>query len=234
MKIALDAGHGYNTAGKRSPDGLREYVINRAIVEYMNEKFLKYNNVSVYYVHSDKQDVPLHTRTSKANSLKTDCYISIHANAFGDGKQWTSANGIETFVHPRAGKTTQSLAERTQRNLVISTGRKDRGVKTANFHVLEKTIMPAILVECGFMTHKEECQLLHTGSYQKACAEAIVKAVVEQFNLKAKQPKRAENKMTGFYKVQTGAFRNKMNAEAQAAELKEQGYNPYIVYENGQ
>jgi N-acetylmuramoyl-L-alanine amidase len=61
-------------------------------------------------------------------------------------------------------------------------------VKTANFHVLRETKMPAILVECGFMTNREECELLKSDAYRRKCAEAIVAGIVETYGLKPKRP----------------------------------------------
>lgn len=97
MKIMLDAGHGYNTAGKASPDGMREYEFNRACAAYAKAFLEGYQNVTVYYAHSDQTDVPLQQRTNSANNLKVDFYVSIHANAYGTS--WNNASGIETYVY---------------------------------------------------------------------------------------------------------------------------------------
>ncbi|MED3549752.1 N-acetylmuramoyl-L-alanine amidase [Cytobacillus praedii] len=182
MKIMLDAGHGYTTAGKRSPDGMREYEFNRGVANYAKVLLETYQHVTVYFAHSDKQDIPLKVRTDEANRLKVDCYVSIHTNAFGSS--WNDANGIETYVHPIRPKKTTELAQKIHKHLINSTGLKDRGVKEANFHVLRETTMSAVLVECGFMTNREEVKQLRSDSFRKTCAEAIVKGVVDQFRLK--------------------------------------------------
>ena len=235
MKIVLDAGHGYETAGKRSPDGIREYEINRAIAIYTRDLLTAYQNVSVFFTHSDKRDVPLKTRTEQANTMNVDCFISIHANAYGDGKTWNSANGIETFIHPVANVEAVELAELVQKHLFISTGLRNRGVKRANFHVLRETKMTAILIECGFMTNKEEMKLLKTDAFRKACAEAIVKGISEKYRLKKKSTNNstAQTLSAGLYKVQVGAFREKKKAEELANSLKKQGYESFIIYEKG-
>ncbi|MBD3108572.1 N-acetylmuramoyl-L-alanine amidase [Bacillus sp. AGMB 02131] len=235
MKIVLDAGHGYETAGKRSPNGVREYEINRAIAIYTRDLLTAYQNVSVYFTHSDKRDVPLKARTDQANSLKADCFVSIHANAYGDGKSWNSAHGIETYVHPDADSETITLAELVQRQLFISTGLRNRGVKQANFHVLRETKMTAILVECGFMTNEGEMRLLKTETFRRACAEAIAKGIAEKYRLKKKtnEPAVSQSPTGGLYKVQTGAFKEKKKAEQLALTLEEKGYKTYIVFEQG-
>src|SRR5690606_23064088 len=100
MKIVIDAGHGPDTPGKRSPDGsLREYQFNSAVARYVADKlFGGYEGIEILMTHDDSRDVPLKERTDRANAWKADLFVSIHANAAGDGTSWNSAQGIETFV----------------------------------------------------------------------------------------------------------------------------------------
>lgn len=236
MKIMLDAGHGYNTPGKRSPDGLREYEFTRAVANFAKPLLENYQNTAVFFAHSDEQDIPLRERTDKANQLKADVYVSIHANAYGS--TWNDANGIETYVYPGKPQEAYELAQKIQRNLVIATGLRDRGVKTADFHVLRETHMTSVLTECGFMTNRQEAALMRSDTYRKTCAEAIVKALAHQYKLK---PKSEENKTSssaasseteaGLYKVQAGAFKDRKNAEELAEALRKLGYSPFIYFE---
>lgn len=188
MKIAIDAGHGPDTPGKRSPDGsLREYLFNAPTAKYIADALLQdCEGVEVLLTHSDDRDVPLKERTDRANAWGANLFISIHANAAGDGK-WNSAQGIETFVHSSWPAPAVALANAVQRGLILKTGRPDRGVKAADFHVLRETRMTAILVECGFMTNKHECELLKSDSYLRKCAEAIVAGIVSTYGLKKKE-----------------------------------------------
>lgn len=185
MKIMLDAGHGYNTPGKRSPDGLREYEFNRAVASHAKALLDAYKNVIVSFAHSDKRDVPLDERTDSANSQHVDTYVAIHGNAYGTS--WNDAGGIETYVYPTRPKEAVELAQKIQKQLVMLTGLRNRGVKTANFHVLRETYMTAVLCECGFMTNKEELALMRSDAYRRKCAEAIVKGIAEQYHLVKKQ-----------------------------------------------
>ena len=170
-KILLDAGHGPATPGKRSPDGkLLEFSFNSAVAE-MIKQTLHSEGVEVVLSHSPNRDVPLAERTSLANKLNVDAFVSIHANAFGNG--WNDAQGIETYIYPKASKQSEALAAVVHTSLISACRRKDRGVKTANFAVLRDTKMPAILVECGFMTNREEADLLLQNGYRKQCARAI-------------------------------------------------------------
>ncbi|KQL53079.1 cell wall hydrolase [Heyndrickxia shackletonii] len=228
MKIMLDAGHGPNTPGKRSPDNFKEFEFNSKVADFAKELLNEYKDVTVYFDHSKKEDVPLKERTDKANKLRVDCYVSIHANAYGT--TWNDAEGIETYVYVTKPKEAMELAKKVQKNLVIRTGLSDRGVKTADFHVLRETTMTAILCECGFYTNKKEVALLKSKIYQKTCAEAIVKGIADQYHLKKEDVKTTNPPVKKKqYRVQIGAFEKKENAQDLIKELKEKGYDPILV-----
>lgn len=213
----LDAGHGLNTPGKRCPDdSMREFYFNSVVANYVREILLKYENVQVDFAHdaSGKIDISLLARTNTANSKRSDVYVSIHANAYGT--TWTDANGIETFVHTKAESVSKSLANLIQDKLIKATNLKNRGVKSADFHVLKETNMPALLVECGFMTNPKEAALLKSDDYRRKCAKAIADALIEFYNLKLnrEEPKLAER---GINKVSSWA-------EKDWKEATENGY----------
>ena len=100
-KIILDAGHGINTAGKRSPDGrFREYKFNRIIVNAVAEH-LRLRGYDVEILTPEETDVPLQERVDRANRMSCQIgqpiqsviIVSIHANAAGNGSQWMKARG---------------------------------------------------------------------------------------------------------------------------------------------
>ncbi|MFD0588003.1 N-acetylmuramoyl-L-alanine amidase [Paenibacillus sp. GCM10027627] len=192
MKIAIDAGHGLHTAGKRCPDdSMREFQFNCEVARLIYEEIKVYTTVEggavqVCYIHAEDgaRDVPLHERVKSANEWKADIYVSIHANAAGTG--WNDANGIETFTAKTCSDTSSVLAKAVQKRLVEATGRKDRGVKREDFTVIAKTDMPAILVEAGFMTNREEAALLKSTDYRKTVAAAVVRGLADVCGLRAK------------------------------------------------
>ena len=171
----LDNGHGgiidgvYQTSGKRSPvwpDGsqLFEGEFNRAIVDRI-VKLCESNGIEYVNLVDTQEDIPLSTRTSKANQIskasdKTCIYVSVHANGFSD----ESANGWEIFTSPGQTKSDKiatvlyekAKAEFPERKMRPSTGDGDPD-KEAKFTVLMDTAMPAILSENFFMTNYDEC-----------------------------------------------------------------------------
>ncbi|RIW38999.1 N-acetylmuramoyl-L-alanine amidase [Bacillus salacetis] len=220
MKIAIDAGHGYSTPGKRSPSGMKEYEFNRAAALSAKAALLTYENTEVFFTHSDQEDVSLKLRTDSANKWGADVFVSIHANAFGNG--WNNAGGIETYVYKTKPAPAVKLANILQTRVVSAAGLANRGVKAADFHVLRETKMTAVLVECGFMTNQKEAALLGSTQYRESCGEAVALAVAEYCNLTKKSLK------SSLYKVQTGAFSKKENAEALAAKLRKAGFQAFI------
>lgn len=180
MKIAIDDGHGMETAGKRTPafsDGsvMRENEFNRVVVSYLHDELIR-NGFSVVLTAPEDTDISLATRVQRANDAHADYFVSVHANAFGNG--WNDANGVESFVHALNDAKTTSLARCVQHELVRETGLRDRGVKeNPTLYVLRKTTMPAVLCECGFMTNVIEAKLLKSDAYRKKCAVAICRGI---------------------------------------------------------
>ncbi|MFC5464972.1 N-acetylmuramoyl-L-alanine amidase [Lederbergia graminis] len=237
MKIMIDAGHGPNTAGKRSPDGsLREFQFTSAVAEYLEEELNNYQGVQTSFSHdaSRRIDVPLIERTNRANAWKADLFISIHANAYTG--RWHTGGGIETYVYTTRPKEALELANKVQNELIKATGLRNRGVKSADFHVLRESNMTAILTECGFYDNKEELALLKKDSYRRKCADAICKGIVDMYNLKRKQMVKSANtstpSKTGEYKVQKtiGGYITAADAKAKRNKKTNVTKGSYYVY----
>lgn len=188
VKIVIDAGHGINTPGKRTPDGEREWTFNNKVALALIAKLNKYENVQILRVDdpTGKTDVPLKTRTDKANAFKGDVYVSCHHNAF-QGK-WGTHTGTDTFTynHINANPKSVAIAKIVHPLVVKAMGLRDRGIKKENFHVLRETAMPAILIEGGFMDSSIDIKALRNDAKLKAQGEAIADGLVQYFKLKLK------------------------------------------------
>ena len=189
VKIALDAGHGINAYGKRTPNGEREWSFNNKVVLAAINKLSKYENVQILRVDdpSGKNDIALNTRTSKANAFNADVYISCHHNA--NNGTWGGWTGVETYTYnnPTANPKSVEIAKLIHPLVVKAMGLKDRGVKTQNFHVLRETVMPAILIEGGFMDSYIDINALRDNSKLKAQGEGIAEGLALYFGLKLKE-----------------------------------------------
>lgn len=190
--IAIDDGHGMSTPGKRTPifqDGtvspetgkpyMHENEFNRAVASLLAQHLIRCG-FRILMVAPGDDDVPLRTRTDTANNASADFYISIHANALSGS--WGNANGIETYHYPNS-REGERAARAIHAQMLQGTRLKDRGVKTANFHVLRESRMTAVLVECAFMDNLQEAKLLLSHAYRSECAKEIAKGICEYFGV---------------------------------------------------
>lgn len=201
MKICLDYGHSAQTKGKRSPDSsLMEYEFNRDVGRRL-KAILERHGVEVIETVTDDTDVSLAERCSIANKNNVDYFVSIHANADGTGYNWTSARGWEIYIIGKGGKA-EKLAKSIQESS-RELGLKDRGVKVANFQVLRDTKAPAVLIEHGFYTNKEECELLKTESFRQKCAEVDARGILSYLGINyiPTEEKTVEKPITDAWKV---------------------------------
>ena len=193
FKLALGAGHGLATSGKRclkslDPKETREWYLNDRICDYIEQELKKYENISILRLDDSDDgadDVALEVRTNAANKWGADFYLSIHHNA---GLNGAAGGGIEAFSLTEKGEGAL-WRDKLYAELVKETGLKGNradGTKTANFWVLRKTNMPAVLLELGFMDSPTDVPIILTDSYAKKCAKAIVNVIVNQKQLKKK------------------------------------------------
>lgn len=189
-KICLDAGHGNNTAGKRSPDGkLLEYAFNRAVVNEMVKLLEK--DFDIVLTCPDDRDISLTRRAEICNKAYCDIFVSIHANASVKGEEWDSASGWECYVCGFGGnaeKLAKSIAYSTKNSVGVKLRQNSTGVLKANYTVLTKTNPPAVLIESGFMNNKAECALLLSKDYQIKLAKAYAEGIANFYGITLTEP----------------------------------------------
>ena len=105
--------------------------------------------------------------------------FGVTANAFGT--DWNSANGWEVYTYKTGGDAEKAAKAVEAATKASSAGLKNRGCKTANFYVLKNTTMPAILIEHGFYTNKEECEKLKSSSFRDTLAQADATGIMNFF-----------------------------------------------------
>jgi uncharacterized lipoprotein YddW (UPF0748 family) len=176
-KVFLDPGHGAHDSGALGPTGAKEKDINLSISEKVRRQLAIYG-FEVAVSRQDDTFIELDQRAAMANNWKSNIFVSIHQNSFG-----TTANGIETFYYTYGSTQSKLLATKIQNRLIENTGANDRGVKTAGYAVLRKTVMPAVLIESGFISNPAEEAKLKTDSYQKLITNSITTGVFDYFNI---------------------------------------------------
>ena len=177
LVVVLDPGHGESTAGKRSPDGsIREYAFNRDVAQKMKD-LLEDEGIEVLLTVEDNSDPSLASRCETANNSDADIFVSIHGNAFGNGRDWTSPSGWEIY-HYHGCVLSNQLAKSISKANFPRIGILNRGIKTANFYVIKNTYMPAVLIEHGFYTNKEEGELMKSDEWQEQAAQYDVEGIM--------------------------------------------------------
>lgn len=169
MKIIIDAGHGGRDPGAVGAKGLKESWVNLKIAKRVKKLLSK--NYKVKLTRWRNNYISLQDRCKRANKLKGDLFISIHCNSSG-----REARGVETYVAVKPSRKTFDLAESIQREL-SKVATPDRGIKFNNFAVLVGTEMPAVLVECDFISNPAVEKLMRTSKWRKAVAKAIAKGI---------------------------------------------------------
>lgn len=190
-KILIDPGHGYDTPGKRSPDGkFREWAFNRIIAQAVVKHLVLRGYDAELLVHED-EDVPLilrcarvfkHTYTlGKDNVL----LVSIHVNAAGNGSQWMKARGWSCYTsigETKADELATCLAQAALKNLPGQKMRFDYSDgdadQEARFYILNGTQCPAVLTENLFMDNHEDLAFLCSEEGQKAIVALHVEGIV--------------------------------------------------------
>ena len=185
LKIALDAGHGVNTPGKRTPDGEREWSFNDKVLRAAEAALRRYKGVQILRTDdaSGKSDVSLAERVRKANAWGADLFVSFHHNAMSGA--WHSGGGTEVYASNGASAKSVALAKAVAPRIAKAMGLSNRGVKRADFYVIRYTKMPSILVEGGFMDSRVDIKALRSDAKLRAQGEAVAEAIAEVFGLKA-------------------------------------------------
>jgi N-acetylmuramoyl-L-alanine amidase len=180
--VVLDAGHGGKDPGAVGAK-FKEKDLNLNLVLAL-KSYLEEQGKRVYLTRACDEYYTLAERVEFLKSLpeKVDLFISIHQNASTNNQ----ANGIETYF-PTKILTISDMSESEKFNFLIACNiqqklaknlnLKNRGVKFANFYVLKHNSVPAILIECGFISNPDEETILASKEYISKFIESISQAL---------------------------------------------------------
>lgn len=210
MRINIDAGHGTNTAGKRTPhmpetikvnekitinkgEQFKEHIANVGIANYLAKELERcgfdimrtgWDDSDAY----DDEDTALAARQSAIAKANCDYSVSIHFNAYGDGNTFNSAEGIGIYIHNKYVGQSKKLADIVLKHLVQGNYQKNRGVSPASLAMCNcdnMDVKGAILVELAFMTNKREAmELMVNEDYWKESAVEIARGLCEYTGIK--------------------------------------------------
>jgi N-acetylmuramoyl-L-alanine amidase len=170
--VVVDAGHGGKDSGAYRRFGGAEKVATLDVAKRLDRK-LRESELKTVMTRSSDVFIPLDERVAIENSQSNAIFVSIH---FNDSRR-RGIHGFETYYHsPYANE----LANRIQAKLTTIPQSMNRGVHTANFRVLRLATYPAVLVECGFLSNRNEGHEARSTDYRELLADKIAEAIVEQ------------------------------------------------------
>ena len=225
--VAIDAGHGMCTPGKRSVklssdlyvngvlvrkkgEIIKENEWNRAISEYLAKALTRCRIGYMYTADmTGKTDVPLATRSYRANKAGADILISNHYNAAGTATVWqTKVKGLLVLRTKNCSSKSITLGKLAVKHLAADIDyeynyglMRDVDMSGFTLAILRQTNMPAILIEYGFMDYEKEAKLMLNPSHQEKCAEAVCKAICEYFGVKYVLPNNTEENKTLYVRI---------------------------------
>ena len=235
MRFNVHAGH--NPAGKVASGAvglINESTENRRVKEEVISQLRELGH-TVYDCTCDNgtgQTDVLQKIVARCNDHDVDLDVSIHFNSgagdqAGDGK----ATGVETYAYSvsRAAKVYAGQICQT----VPGLGFRHRGVKySTSLYVLKHTKAPAVLVECCFVDDKDDVELYDCQEMAAAIVYGITGQRIRESEETAPAAPGEETPVGNpkeLYRVQTGAYGVKENAEAMKARLQEAGFDAVIV-----
>ncbi|WP_173184672.1 N-acetylmuramoyl-L-alanine amidase family protein [Paenibacillus alginolyticus] len=176
LTVVIDAGHGDNDPGALSITGKHEKDFTLATAKKVEQLLVQDKRVNVLMTRSDDTFIPLDGRVSFANDIQSDLFLSIHGNSAK-----AAVSGTETYYNR---PESIAFANVIHKNVVAAAGFPDRKVRQADFRVITKTTMPAVLVEVGYLSNKNDESAMYKEAFQDKVAVSIVAAIKEYLNLK--------------------------------------------------
>lgn len=185
IRIGLDAGHGLRTCGKETPDKIKEWTLNDKVCDKVTSILRDYECEIIRTDNNEGYtDESLSSRLARYKTEKVDAFVSIHHNAY-NGK-WNNATGVEIYVDKKATAKDVELAKCIYSRLVKYTSLKGRGIKKENFYVVNQNVIPAVLVEGGFLDSSKDYKVITSDSGQTAYAKSVAEGLIEFLKLKKK------------------------------------------------
>lgn len=190
LTFVLDAGHGGEDGGAVGVNGVYEKDLNLRIAMTLGQLLEEAGHTVVYtrtedrLLYTAEQDIrgkrkmyDLRNRLATAEAQPNAVLISIHMNKFSSARY----SGLQVYYSGNHADS-RILADRIQNTVKADLQpENNRAIKAAdeNIYLLHHATIPAVLIECGFLSHAEECAKLSTADYQKALSFSIFCGIME-------------------------------------------------------
>jgi hypothetical protein len=166
----IDAGHGGFDRGGIPGQRVAEKGMTLDVAQRLATR-LRSAGYKVVMTRNSDVFVTLGDRVRIANSYRDAIFVCVHFNS----ATRAGANGIETYYY---SSQSAQLAANIHRQVVGGTTTENRGIRRRGYFVLRRTTVPAVLVECGFLTNPYEARLALESSYRQILADRIANGVM--------------------------------------------------------
>jgi len=182
LTVVIDAGHGGFDGGAVGVGGTVEAGLNLAVAKQL-EQALQAHGVQTIMTRTDAEaladtkDADMKKRKSILNDARADAVVSIHMNIFHDA----SVRGTMAY-YMQGSEEGQAFAKCVIDAVAAATGQKPREPNPGDYFIVRECRVPAVLVECGFLSNAEEEQQLLQADYQALLADAVADGVLAYFD----------------------------------------------------
>lgn len=186
ITIVLDAGHGGMDKGASSQN-VQEASLNIIITKKLEKELIKLG-CNIILTRTNEDDLSFSPKFNKSedmkeririmNDEKNDLFISIHMNQF----QNQTVKGLHVFYNPSSNQSFE-LASIVQKEVNLKLN-QNKQIKKGDFYILNKSRIPGILIECGFLSNDEDRKNLLNEQYQNKLVDCFVRGLIQYFEMK--------------------------------------------------
>ncbi|MDI6447507.1 N-acetylmuramoyl-L-alanine amidase family protein [Anaerobaca lacustris] len=171
--VVIDPGHGGRDPGAIAVTGIHEKIVNYDVAQKV-AAILRRRGIEVVLTRQGDVFIELEARAEIANRRNADLFVSLHA----DSAPSPSAQGFTVYVAEGASADSQRAARNIARAMA-TTGLENRGVRPASYRVLVLNRRPAVLVEMGYLSNRQEALRLQDSAFQDRLAAAIATGILD-------------------------------------------------------
>ena len=181
--VVIDPGHGgFDNGAQGISTGVLEDELNLKVSKLLAER-LETQNIKVTLTRcedealADTKKEDMKERRRLMHDMGADITVSIHMNKFSD----RAVHGPMVF-YTDGDEMSERLAECVLSNICSALELPARRINTGDYYVIRNSRIPAIIVECGFLSNPTEERKLCDDSYQMRLADAVAKGIMEFIN----------------------------------------------------
>lgn len=177
--VCLDAGHDAKNTANVSPDGSfyeHEFALDMA---HRIKAILEVAGVKVVMTRTGGEEVTLAERCRISNKAGADLFVSFHSNAASsDG--WSSARGWECYIYEHSGDRYKAARAILARVDGVAPATRTSAIRArSELYVIKHTSAPAVLIEHGFHTNKEDVAWMKNDAYRQRLAQAEAYGILD-------------------------------------------------------